>query len=368
MLGDSAGSDSQLLLAIEAKTPFTMPLPEDWTLAAAYADEATRPHVKDAVHQAYGYMLHNQLRYALIATCEVYSFLELEGTGLRIADVRGPQNSAPRVTPQMAVYYVIHMAAQDPSQLTVYTRSPSKPAFPRSFFRAVTGSLLAAASWPLQAFRGLVSCGLQQICGKAEQQLGPDFSIKDVWTWDELNLTGWIARGRTGSVFSGRIGGSPVAIKVADYGHRSSVLEEVQQEVEMLDYLRDEQGQAVPRKIAQGYIAESTCYFIAMELLGETLQDAPLEEFPALEESALAALDRVHAAGVLHNDVRPANFLRAGHGRVVLTDFAFAELSGCDSAQQQERAAVRGFSRLRGTAFRTNRLAAPAAMGKLLKS
>ncbi|CAL8469822.1 g9364 [Coccomyxa elongata] len=336
------GCDTQFLLAVEAKTVYSMPLPADWTLAAAYANDAKRPYIEDALHQAYGYMVANELRYAVIAT------------------------------------------AQAPGQLIAYTGSASEPAIPQSVGRAVNSSLVAPASWPLHALKELVRFALRPACGKTKRSKAkqdrakrikarqskaaqqPDSSTKEVWTWEELSITGWIARGRTGSVFSGCIGGSPVAIKVADYRGRFSKLKEVQEEVEMLDYLHAKQGQAVPRKIAQGYIVDSTCYFVATELLGETLRDAPPDEFPGLEEAALAALDRVHAAGVLHNDVRPSSFLRAGQRRVVLADFAYAELSSNERDRQRERARLRELMRLRRPPFRPSQPAAPSDMGKLL--
>jgi serine/threonine protein kinase len=41
-----------------------------------------------------------------------------------------------------------------------------------------------------------------------------------------------------------------------------------------------------------------------------------------------AALEAVHAAGVVHCDVKPANLMVADNGKLVLIDFGIAELSG----------------------------------------
>ena len=304
-----------------------MPVPHGTSIASLYADKLTRPVIEDAIHQLFGYLHANGLRYGVLVTGEVYAFLERQGSAVRIADVRGERSPADSVTPQMGFYFMLHKAAQDPGELVI----PTSPKPEGQQVSKVAGQ-------------------------QGRSQLAPEHMSKDVWTWDELNISGWIAQGRTGSVFEGCIGGSPVAVKVCDYGHRSAALKEVQRECNMLDHLRDEQGQAVPRKITQGYIAGSTCYFVAMELLGESLEEAPSSEHAALEQAALAALEKVHARGVLHMDVRPQNFLRAAQGRVVLTDFAFFKLSDSEDARQRERAAVHGLWSMRRAPVRNNNL------------
>lgn len=70
--------------------------------------------------------------------------------------------------------------------------------------------------------------------------------------------------------------------------------------------------------------------FIVMELLeGGTLADRLGAEQPvdprALAEQLLAALGHIHAAGIVHRDVKPANLLIDSHGAFRLTDFGIAQ-------------------------------------------
>ncbi|WP_253871830.1 serine/threonine-protein kinase [Actinomadura rupiterrae] len=60
----------------------------------------------------------------------------------------------------------------------------------------------------------------------------------------------------------------------------------------------------------------------------ETRGPMPADGVAALGAQLAHALAAVHAAGVLHRDVKPGNVLLRGDGRAVLTDFGIAVISG----------------------------------------
>ncbi|GDY54478.1 hypothetical protein SVIO_051010 [Streptomyces violaceusniger] len=84
-------------------------------------------------------------------------------------------------------------------------------------------------------------------------------------------------------------------------------------------------------------IEEDDCAWIVMELVdGFSLADRLGADGPVgareagrIAAALLGALRAAHARGVLHRDIKPANVLvESGTGRVVLTDFGIAQVTG----------------------------------------
>jgi Protein kinase domain len=80
--------------------------------------------------------------------------------------------------------------------------------------------------------------------------------------------------------------------------------------------------------------ADGTAYFVMRFVEGDDLRtrvrrDGPLAPLHAAQilESAAAALDAIHAAGLVHRDVKPANILLAAGDHVYLTDFGLARMA-----------------------------------------
>lgn len=76
--------------------------------------------------------------------------------------------------------------------------------------------------------------------------------------------------------------------------------------------------------------ADGLYYYVMAYLEGETLRDRlvtgplPPDEVASVARDLLAALEAVHAAGIVHRDVKPENVFLAGD-RAILTDFGIAK-------------------------------------------
>ena len=99
------------------------------------------------------------------------------------------------------------------------------------------------------------------------------------------------------------------------------------------------------------YDVDENARAVAMELIaGGTLRQRlrehpdglPAAELRATAHTLLDALTHVHAAGIVHGDLKPSNLLLRRPGEVVLADFGAAELTGGARASGDGAGAVGG--------------------------
>jgi serine/threonine protein kinase len=146
-----------------------------------------------------------------------------------------------------------------------------------------------------------------------------------------------LGRGGMGEVYeaTARTGGARIALKLMR-GDRVAQPDNLALFVEEADALGRIRSPYVARVLAVGGI-EAELPYLAMEYIaGSTLADIlrdrqrlSFEEAAALIRDVARGLADVHAAGVLHLDLKPQNVIRTD-GRWKLVDFGVARLAGAD--------------------------------------
>jgi len=154
-----------------------------------------------------------------------------------------------------------------------------------------------------------------------------------------LRLTQVLGEGGMAVVFAGRhlTLDTPVAVKVARSAgpHRAELASRLMQEAKMYAALADA---GAPRVLDARTLPSGTPYLVMERISGtlvaDILERGPMEPTQALQilDGLLATLSALHAAGVVHRDVKPANIilepLPSGGSRVRLIDFGVAKWGG----------------------------------------
>ncbi|KAI3639769.1 hypothetical protein MIR68_002083 [Amoeboaphelidium protococcarum] len=134
--------------------------------------------------------------------------------------------------------------------------------------------------------------------------------------------TNIIYRGRFGAVAIGNYADEVgVIFKTVDLSKKPDALEQFNNEVEVYKALESLQGTVIPRFIAYGTLC-SMLLVIVLENVGQSMTT---EQYSEREADVQEALDKIHALGYRHGDLRPANMTVDSSGRVRIIDFEMAE-------------------------------------------
>ena len=160
----------------------------------------------------------------------------------------------------------------------------------------------------------------------------------------------WV--GRTGNVYRQTMNGCDLVLKVVsedikepegmypldreDLNNPDTLIAEMRKEARVYDRLRELQGAEIPRLLFEGPMLQWYFHGLATSYAGRCVQEVDPKELTSdFASEALAALDKVHALGVVHGDVALRNLLVGEDGHPVIIDFGMALVVGEDVDEEE---------------------------------
>ncbi|KAI8600148.1 kinase-like domain-containing protein [Dissophora ornata] len=277
------------------------------------------------VHQVFGYMCHNNLRYGIFTTYDDTWFMTREAGRLWISPSIRHNSTQPSVL--KCYRYLMELADQGfTSPSPAPSPRPSPPPSPpgddsnddpkdgshqgrkkqtRKQDQQRPGIVTRSRNKVQQIFRKLPN-GFTVSVGKLSLH---EFDIQEL-----------LGEGRTGRVFRATWKGESVALKVCDLYKHPEYEDEILSEVAAYKALEDLQGVCIPHFKIAGY--DGGLFSIAMEIAGSPME---VDKLSSQERLKIAdGLLLIHQHGIMHNDIRVYNILVCnGDGfQVHFIDFA----------------------------------------------
>ncbi|KAI8817478.1 uncharacterized protein EV422DRAFT_226305 [Fimicolochytrium jonesii] len=278
----------------EVKTPWAFGasrnLVQDW-----HDSRGTRNKTVRAIEQVYGYLTFNNLRYGVLTTYETTWFFKrtCSPQGGRL-EVTAPFRY--ESTPQLIFAYTTIVRLADEHWLHASPTSSPGPASP--------------------------------IVRRRTQPSNPDpHLLQTAAPPSDIHLTQGVDRSRVGGIVRGNYRGQPVIFKTVDVSKHRALTQELDHEVTVYQAIAHLQGDAVVRVIAYVEVWEML-RLLVLEDHGVNLwmYEQQGGKASVLKTKCRECLQKVHATGYLHGDIRLPNFL-VSNGVVRLVDFGQAKQS-----------------------------------------
>jgi len=195
---------------------------------------------------------------------------------------------------------------------------------------------------------------------------GPGLDLEALLQGTPFRAVARLGAGGMGEIYEaiGPFGGNPVVVKLlrAELGGRAELVERMRREAEILQFVVHPN---IVVSHGHGTTAAGCPYLVLERLTGATLREEllrrrsfPVAEAVGIARQLLAALGAVHAAGVVHRDVKPGNVMicPAARGNLVkLFDFGVAKVE----ADARRRVAPVAFPTRAGLCLGTPRYVSP---------
>ncbi|PNW88095.1 hypothetical protein CHLRE_01g013900v5 [Chlamydomonas reinhardtii] len=326
-----------LLVAVEVKTSAALWVPHGSSLPDAYAAANKKSNIVKAVLQLYSYL--DRVPYGVLLTDKQLFCMRREHTELLCSpsipmthqgEAAGG-SGAGSLTAAAAVYCIAKM-----SQTWWMQRQPQPSGSPGGRGR---GCDTAGNRWWRSILQGFTAwlAGSSTIMGAAvaaaaasEPVAPPPAVVTESRCTSSQLFPGYrpdpqvpghtprcLGDSSLGVVLQGVLGGLPAAVKLVDLWQQLEGRELLQHEVGIYGELQPLQGSYVPQLLGYGY-CDGWQYFLATSLEGPSLnrEDGWTLGEAVTRAGAFAALDAVHACGVLHGDIALRNFvLAASHSQ-----------------------------------------------------
>ncbi|KAG0038649.1 hypothetical protein BGZ83_003028 [Gryganskiella cystojenkinii] len=279
------------------------------------------------VHQIFGYLCHNGLRYGILTTYNDTWFMRRDAGNLWISPSIRHDNTGPTVL--QCYKYLMELTEQDytsppPPPSPSQSPPPESPPGDDNNNDSNDGSYHEQKKHTRnrdQQHRGIITRSrnkIQQIFRQLPS--GFDVSVGKL-NLQEFEVQELLGEGRTGRVFRASWKGEPVALKVCDLYKDSQYEDDILSEVGAYKALEVLQGVCIPHFKTAGY--DGGLFSIAMEIAGSPMEVDKLSYRERLK--IVNGLLLIHQRGIVHNDIRLDNILvhRDKNGfQVRFVDFA----------------------------------------------